>query len=48
MWKVMCGKKFIGIIETNFEYASKYWQDYSRDWRRNPEGRQFHLEKIVE
>jgi hypothetical protein len=25
MWKVMCGKKDIGIIETNYAWASKYW-----------------------
>lgn len=46
MWKVMCGKTYIGIIETNYEYASKYWAEYSKDARRNPKGRKFKLEAI--
>ena len=29
-WKVMCGKRFTGIIETNYKYASKYWKERSR------------------
>lgn len=25
-WKVYRGKKFLGIIETNFAWASAYWK----------------------
>lgn len=25
MWEVMCNNKSIGIIETNYDWASKYW-----------------------
>lgn len=30
MWSVYCGKKFIGIKESNYEFAFKYWSERSR------------------
>jgi hypothetical protein len=30
MWKVYLGKRFIGIIETNYPFACKYWAEYGR------------------
>lgn len=27
MWKVYKNNKFLGIIETNFEFASEYWKN---------------------
>lgn len=30
MWKVYRGNKWVGIIETNYTYAYKYWAEYGR------------------
>lgn len=30
MWEVYCDAQRFGIVETNYEYASKYWAERSR------------------
>lgn len=29
-WKVYCDSKYIGIIETNYEFAYEYWKKRSQ------------------
>ena len=29
-WKVYIDRKYVGIIESNFPYASMYWKEQSR------------------
>jgi len=41
MWKVMLGKRWIGIIETNFAYALSYWEK-----RNQITGKKFRLVKV--
>lgn len=40
MWEVIRGRTSIGIIETNFAFASAYWSERSR-----VTGLNFHLVK---
>lgn len=34
MWEVFNGKKSLGIIETNWEFASKYWEAKNNNNKR--------------
>ncbi len=46
-WQVFKGNKFIGITESNYAYASKWWADYTSCTKRNPSKAKYKLKEVT-